>query len=78
MSVPPCLASDIVSHDDTTVSTDSYIILAGLSGLLVLLPYGNISAIDAYFFGVSASTETGLNTYVVMLCLGPRLMSADD
>ncbi|KAG6353773.1 hypothetical protein INS49_005252 [Diaporthe citri] len=39
-----------------------YIILAGLSGLLILLPYGNISAIDAYFFGVSASTESGLNT----------------
>ncbi|KAG8168998.1 hypothetical protein KVR01_001747 [Diaporthe batatas] len=39
-----------------------YIIVVGLSGLLILLPYGNISAIDAYFFGVSASTESGLNT----------------
>ncbi|KAJ0104066.1 hypothetical protein J7T55_006992 [Diaporthe amygdali] len=39
-----------------------YIILAGLSSLIILLPYGNISAIDAYFFGVSASTESGLNT----------------
>lgn len=52
------------SNDETLVSTDLYIIVTGLSGLLILLPYGNITAIDAYFFGVSASTESGLNTYV--------------
>lgn len=55
---------DSGSNDDTLASTDLYIIVTGLSGLLILLPYGNISAIDAYFFGVSASTESGLNTYV--------------
>lgn len=38
-----------------------FIILLGLSSLAVLYPYGNLSAIDAYFFGVSASTESGLN-----------------
>lgn len=34
----------------------------GLLGLAILYPYGNISAVDSYFFGVSASTESGLNT----------------
>ncbi|KAK7402993.1 hypothetical protein QQX98_011233 [Neonectria punicea] len=34
----------------------------GLMGLAVLYPYGNISAVDSYFFGVSSSTESGLNT----------------
>ncbi|KAL4865867.1 hypothetical protein BDV12DRAFT_210819 [Aspergillus spectabilis] len=28
----------------------------------VFYPYGNVSAIDSYFFGVSSSTESGLNT----------------
>ncbi len=41
---------------------DLYILICGLSGLLFLLPYGNLSAADALFFGVSASTESGLNT----------------
>ncbi|KAE8145350.1 cation transporter [Aspergillus avenaceus] len=39
----------------------AYIILWGLSGLIILYPCGNLSAVDAYFFGVSASTESGLN-----------------
>ncbi|KAK3984554.1 potassium transporter [Cladorrhinum sp. PSN332] len=38
-----------------------YIVTCGLSGLLFLLPYGNLSAVDSLFFGVSASTESGLN-----------------
>ncbi|KAL4896829.1 cation transport protein-domain-containing protein [Aspergillus ambiguus] len=40
----------------------AYIILLGLLSLPILYPYGNLRAIDAYFFGVSASTESGLNT----------------
>ncbi|KAL2814719.1 cation transport protein-domain-containing protein [Aspergillus cavernicola] len=39
----------------------AYIIFLGLLGLAVFHPYGNVSAIDSYFFGVSASTESGLN-----------------
>ncbi|RYP17043.1 hypothetical protein DL767_010091 [Monosporascus sp. MG133] len=39
-----------------------WIIFCGLLGLVVFLPYGNVPAIDAYFFGASASTESGLNT----------------
>jgi hypothetical protein len=35
-----------------------------LLALPILAPYGNISATDAYFFGASASTESGLNTYM--------------
>lgn len=34
----------------------------GLIALPILCPYGNMSAIDAWFFGASASTESGLNT----------------
>lgn len=36
----------------------------GLLSLPILLPRGNLDAIDAYFFGASAATESGLNTYV--------------
>jgi hypothetical protein len=43
-------------------SADTYIIILGLLGLVILGPYGNLKAVDAYFFGVSASTESGLNT----------------
>ncbi|KAL4942513.1 hypothetical protein BDV06DRAFT_191971 [Aspergillus oleicola] len=39
----------------------AYIIALGLLGIVVFLPYGNVSAIDSYFFGVSSSTESGLN-----------------
>ncbi|KAL4999655.1 cation transport protein-domain-containing protein [Aspergillus recurvatus] len=39
----------------------TYIIFLGLLGLAVLYPYGNVSAIDSYFFGVSSSTESGMN-----------------
>ncbi|GAB1313193.1 Potassium transport protein [Madurella fahalii] len=40
----------------------AYIITLSLLGLLILYPYGNLSAVDAYFFGASSSTESGLNT----------------
>ncbi|KAK1141448.1 hypothetical protein N8T08_009120 [Aspergillus melleus] len=39
----------------------AYIITLSLLGLIILYPYGNLSAIDAYFFGASAATESGLN-----------------
>ncbi|KAF5710057.1 potassium transporter TRK-1 [Fusarium mundagurra] len=41
---------------------DAYIIFMGLIALPILYPYGNMPAIDAWFFGASASTESGLNT----------------
>lgn len=37
----------------------------GLLSIPFLYLYGNISAIDAYFMGSSASTESGLNVYVL-------------
>ncbi|KAH7016190.1 cation transport protein-domain-containing protein [Microdochium trichocladiopsis] len=40
----------------------AWIIFCGLLGLIVLAPEGNVAAVDAYFFGASASTESGLNT----------------
>ncbi|PGH01244.1 hypothetical protein AJ79_07976 [Helicocarpus griseus UAMH5409] len=43
----------------------AYIITLSVSSLAVLYPYGNLRAIDAYFFGASGSTESGLNTFVV-------------
>ncbi|RGP61477.1 putative potassium transporter trk-1 [Fusarium sporotrichioides] len=39
-----------------------YIICMGLSSFLFIYPNGKLSAIDAYFLGVSASTVTGLTT----------------
>ncbi|KAI1855943.1 hypothetical protein JX265_012026 [Neoarthrinium moseri] len=39
-----------------------WIIFMGLLSLVVIYPMGNVAAIDAYFFGASASTESGLNT----------------
>ncbi|KAF1969798.1 potassium transporter [Bimuria novae-zelandiae CBS 107.79] len=40
----------------------AYILSLGVLGLIIMYPYGNLRAVDAYFFGVSASTESGLNT----------------
>ncbi|KAM0555796.1 hypothetical protein ACHAPJ_006193 [Fusarium lateritium] len=39
----------------------------GLSSFIFIYPKGNLSAVDAYFFGVSASTVTGLTTLDVPL-----------
>lgn len=49
---------------DANWFADAWIVCMGLLGLIVIAPYGNVAAIDAYFFGASASTESGLNTYV--------------
>ncbi|KAE8140841.1 cation transport protein-domain-containing protein [Aspergillus pseudotamarii] len=40
----------------------AYIIFLSILALIVVYPQGNLSAVDAYFFGASASTESGLNT----------------
>ncbi|KID65078.1 Potassium transport protein, high-affinity, partial [Metarhizium hybridum] len=40
----------------------AWILSMGLLSFPVLYTYGNLAAIDAYFFGASASTESGLNT----------------
>ncbi|KAJ5624105.1 hypothetical protein N7510_000414, partial [Penicillium lagena] len=40
---------------------DAWIIALSLSSLLILYPNGNIRAIDAYFFGASAATASGIN-----------------
>ncbi|KAJ5198239.1 uncharacterized protein N7498_007356 [Penicillium cinerascens] len=40
----------------------AWIITLGILSLVIIYPYGNLRAIDAYFFGASASTESGLNT----------------
>ncbi|KAF4508735.1 hypothetical protein G6O67_005077 [Ophiocordyceps sinensis] len=41
----------------------AWVVFMGLLSLPILLPYGNLAAIDAYFFGASASTMSGLNTH---------------
>lgn len=38
----------------------------GFLAIPILYPYGNMAAIDAWFFGASASTESGLNTSVIV------------
>lgn len=40
----------------------AWIIALSILSLVIIYPYGNLKAIDAYFFGASASTESGLNT----------------
>ncbi|KAH7243116.1 hypothetical protein NW759_008367 [Fusarium solani] len=40
----------------------AYIILMSLLAIPILYPYGNLTAIDSFFFGASSSTESGLNT----------------
>jgi hypothetical protein len=44
--------------------SDAWIIALSLSSFLILYPNGNIRAVDAYFFGASAATESGMNTLV--------------
>ncbi|OQD66218.1 hypothetical protein PENPOL_c005G00866 [Penicillium polonicum] len=39
-----------------------WIITLSILSLVIIYPHGNLKAIDAYFFGASASTESGLNT----------------
>ncbi|KAJ5554609.1 hypothetical protein N7513_004568 [Penicillium frequentans] len=40
----------------------AWIITLSVLSLAIIYPYGNLRAVDAYFFGASASTESGLNT----------------
>ncbi|KAJ5297345.1 hypothetical protein PENANT_c005G10999 [Penicillium antarcticum] len=40
----------------------AWIITLSVLSLVIIYPYGNLKAIDAFFFGASASTESGLNT----------------
>jgi hypothetical protein len=40
----------------------AYIIGCSVLALIIIYPDGNLPAIDAYFFGASGSTESGLNT----------------
>ncbi|KAA8613867.1 potassium transport protein 1 [Pyrenophora tritici-repentis] len=39
----------------------AYILSFGVLAMAIMYPYGNLSAIDTYYFGVSCSTESGLN-----------------
>ncbi|KAF4168052.1 hypothetical protein CNMCM6936_003647 [Aspergillus lentulus] len=51
----------------TYSTADAYIITLSILSLAIIYPYGNLRAIDAFFFGASASTESGLNTVDVNL-----------
>jgi len=55
---------------------DAYIVVMSVLSLVILYPIGNLKAVDAYFFGASASTESGLNTYVPLrACMVESLAS---
>ncbi|EMD88757.1 hypothetical protein COCHEDRAFT_1205887 [Bipolaris maydis C5] len=41
----------------------AYILSFGILAMIIVYPYGNMRAIDAYYFGVSASTSSGLNPF---------------
>ncbi|KAJ5102350.1 hypothetical protein NUU61_004572 [Penicillium alfredii] len=40
----------------------AWIVTLSILSLVIIYPYGNLKATDAYFFGASVSTESGLNT----------------
>ncbi|KAJ5223227.1 Low-affinity potassium transport protein [Penicillium chermesinum] len=40
----------------------TWILTLAILSLVIIYPYGNLKAVDAFFFGASASTESGLNT----------------
>nr|XP_036582586.1 low-affinity potassium transport protein [Colletotrichum truncatum]KAF6791290.1 low-affinity potassium transport protein [Colletotrichum truncatum] len=40
----------------------AWILFCSLISFVVLYPYGNLNAVDVFFFGCSSSTESGLNT----------------
>lgn len=64
--------SSIASLSVLTSFTDAWIITLSVLSLAIIYPYGNLRAVDAYFFGASASTESGLNTSVVSSHLSHR------
>ncbi|KAK1623569.1 cation transport protein-domain-containing protein [Colletotrichum phormii] len=41
----------------------TWILFCSLLSWVILYPYGNLAAVDAFFFSCSSSTESGLNTY---------------
>ncbi|KAF1936399.1 TrkH-domain-containing protein [Clathrospora elynae] len=65
-------------------SVYAYILSFGMLALIILYPYGNFAAVDAYFFDASVSTESGLdpvdikalNIYQqIFLCITPIVMN---
>jgi hypothetical protein len=64
------MSCSIVHRTLTFSISDAYIVFMGILALVVLYPAGNLKAVDAYFFGASASTESGLNTFVVTVISG--------
>lgn len=45
-----------------TLFADSYILFCTIFAFIILYPNGGLRAVDAFFFGASANTESGLNT----------------
>lgn len=58
---PELLCAPIALHY-LTHRVDIYIIACSLLAFLILACFGNLPVIDAFFFAVSANTESGLNT----------------
>jgi hypothetical protein len=54
-------------HASTNYSDpDAYILSFGALAMIIIYPRGDLSAIDAYFFGVSASTESELTRNITI------------
>jgi Trk-type K+ transport system membrane component len=65
----------IIVHENAKRHSDVYIIGCSLLAFAILASFGNIPAIDAFFFAVSSCTESGLNTIDVKdLKLGQQLV----
>lgn len=63
-----------VSNDVLLAVLDAYIAFLIILGTIVIAPPKNIAGIDAFFFAVTASTTTGLNTLVSLLVTGNYLV----
>ena len=48
--------------DGTNENQDAWIVFCSLLTFPIVYSYGNLTAVDAFFFGCSSSTESGLNT----------------
>jgi hypothetical protein len=59
-----CCTLAKLNSDGRYADADAYIVSLGIIGLIIIYPFGNMPAVDAYFFGVSATTESGLNPFV--------------
>ncbi len=61
----PCAALYVTTPNEGLLIKDVYIIGWCIIGSICIFSVGNIRYIDALFFAAGASTQSGLNTFVI-------------